>query len=466
MGIIKSQYLSILVLGVIIFSIFILERILEIDIDIWVVISFILFIAQIAYTSPNFIIRYIMIFFMCISNLIGVYICEHYILKLSELATTSSFSGSFPLITLGWFIFLVVLYYLDDNYPLNTLQKKIPIFKVTYGKVEFTVKNTIPIVFLILSFLLLFRGFTHPYYLEGIDRFIYHELYLQGVWRLIYSVALICIPIILFIFYKKRSILLLISLSIYAIFLFLAGEKFGAFWNMIVVGCIVYSIYNQDTDKKNSYKILRYIFLSFLCLIILLIGHRGLNQNTPLSDDLDYLIIRTAQQGQLWWSTYTIEKNQDYKLNELNDEFQTYFTLDDEGKASYNYAIYKIMRLTTPQDIVENKIKDNSRYASSTFATIYYYFKEVGIVIYAVIGALCFWLVMKAFMYSLLNLYLIETYISSRLLFDSYAALTQSEFNLIFSFKYLFYLVIFLSLYLIRLHFYSKKAKYSHRMFR
>ena len=70
---------------------------------------------------------------------------------------------------------------------------------------------------------------------------------------------------------------------------------------------------------------------------------------------------------------------------------------------------------------------------------------------------------MRAFMYSVANNYLVELYISGRLLFDSYAALTQSEFNLLFSYKSMVYIGIFLFLYLLR-QFLNKKRYISNEL--
>lgn len=461
MNISKIQWANSLVLGAIIFTCYIISSILLINLDSLVLFTFFLFIGFLLYNNPNFIIRYVMIFFMCLGNIIGVFICENTSLYLSELDIISFYSGSFPLLALGWFVFLFVLYLLDTKYQFNS--KTIPIIKVKFKDIRISVKGVIFIAFALFSLILIAHVGSHPFFLEGIDRFQYQQKYLQGYWQQIIGWASLCIPIILLLIIENKSKLSATVLGIYLLFLFMTGEKFGGFWNVIVIASIVYSIYGQTLDKNKLFKVLGRLFFVFICLLIVLFVHRGLNYNSSLANNTDYFLQRMAQQGQLWWKTYDSEKGSGFRVNELQDETRTYFEFSDTNVKDYNHAIYKIMRVTTPEDIFDKKIESGSRYSTSTFATMYYYFKEIGVLGYAVIGAVCFWLIMRAFMYSVANNYLVELYISGRLLFDSYAALTQSEFNLLFSYKSMVYIGIFLFLYLLR-QFLNKKRYISNEL--
>lgn len=448
----EKQNVSNIFMGVFFIAAFFVELLTEVNIDFFILFIFVIFLLNLGKLSPNFIIRYIMIFFMSIGNVVGVYICENFNLRLSELDIVSFYSGSFPLIVLGWFVFLCTLFFLDSKYPLSLNSKSYPIINFKLGQIDLSVKRVVPIIFSCLTLILLVRVGGHPFFLEGIDRFIYQERYLQGIWRQIVGWASLCLPIIIYIIGKERSKFNLLGLVLYLIFLFLTGEKFGGFWNVIVTGCIIYSIYSQNYDKRILYDILIKVLIGFICLLTILLVHRSLNYDSSWQSNTNYFLQRTAQQGQLWWKTYNSEKDKPFKLNELNDEIKTYFELSDDNIKDYNHAIYKIMRLTTPPDIFDKKLESGSRYSTSTFATVYYYFKELGVIFYGIVGATCFWAIMRAFMYSVQHLYLIEMYISGRLLFDSYAALTQSEFNLLLSYKSLIYIVIFGCLFLLRMH--------------
>lgn len=418
------------------------------NLDEFLLLIFLLVVCRISYIAPNFIIRYVMFFFMCFGNLIGVFICDNTVIRLSELDLVTFHTGAFPLVVVAWYISLIVLLVLDKQYPVhfNTSSE----FSFSLGNKHVVIHKYLLILLLGLLTILVLRAIEHPFYLEGIDRFEYQAKYLQGFWMKIIGWVTIMIPLALLLAWKEKNNISRIYIALYAVFLFFTGEKFGGFWNIVVFSCIIYSIYAERYNKVVLYKLLTKIFLAFSCILMVLILHRSLNYNTSLVSESQYLLQRTAQQGQLWWRTYDLEKNQGIKIYELNDEVRTFFELNDNNIKDYNHAIYKIMRYTTPEELFQNKINSGSRYSTSTLASIYYYFKEPGIIIYAILGAICYWLIMRGFMYAIYNKYLIELYIFTRLLLDYYAVMTQSEFFFIFSLKVVFFIVILTGLYLIR----------------
>lgn len=172
--------------------------------------------------------------------------------------------------------------------------------------------------------------------------------------------------------------------------------------------------------------------------------------NFDFDNNSNYLTQRIAQQGQLWWRTYSLDQFNGTRIDELQDETATYFQTNDIAEKQYNHAIYKIMRFTTPSDLFEAKITSGSRYSTSTFASMFYYFKTPGVIVYGILGASFLWGIMRIFIYAIRGEYLIELCISSKLLLNAYNALSQSEFNLIFTYKNLVYFSLIIALYIIR----------------
>lgn len=147
------------------------------------------------------------------------------------------------------------------------------------------------------------------------------------------------------------------------------------------------------------------------------------------------------------------------RFYELDSEINTFFETNDLNEKSYNHAIYKIMRFTTPLDMFWSKIDSGSRYSTSTFASFYYYFKEIGVIAYSIIGAIIFWIFHRMFIYSIKNSYLAETLISAKLLTVCYLSFSQSEFNFLFSIRTFIYVVIFLLICAVRYKWHSTSVQ-------
>lgn len=280
---------------------------------------------------------------------------------------------------------------------------------------------------------------------------MYRDLYLPGIWSRVLVWFYMLTPIFLYLAFWKRAKIGFFILMIYSFVLFLTGEKFGGFWNIIVFACIIYTAINSRREKKEQFAILKKATIAFFCIFIVLIFHRGLNSgNFDFDNNSNYLTQRIAQQGQLWWRTYSLDQFNGTRIDELQDETATYFQTNDIAEKQYNHAIYKIMRFTTPSDLFEAKITSGSRYSTSTFASMFYYFKTPGVIVYGILGASFLWGIMRIFIYAIRGEYLIELCISSKLLLNAYNALSQSEFNLIFTYKNLVYFSLIIALYIIR----------------
>ena len=63
----------------------------------------------------------------------------------------------------------------------------------------------------------------------------------------------------------------------------------------------------------------------------------------------------------------------------------------------YDFGIYKMMKVTAPSGVVTNYLSNGARFAASTQASLFYYFKYTGLYLGSIIlGMFCFILVNKA----------------------------------------------------------------------
>lgn len=422
--------------------------------------TFIVFGIGLFFEKPNFLIRYMLFFFGLTGNILGVYVIENSNLYLTELNINSAYAGSLPLLVIAWSLFLIILLVLDMLFPVNTKCNSME-FRIVFKGFRINCFELLQYFMLLLVAILWLHLWRNPYYLEHMDRFAYHLTYVTGGYKRIFAWCVYCVPAVCYMAIKKHSKIAVLDLVLYGALLFWTGEKFGGFFNIVLNIGLIYSIYGEGYSSEDIRKILFKFMIVFIALLSIVFVHRGLNYNSSIDEEFAYFKQRMAQQGQLWWRTYSIDKDHDMRFNELDSEINTFFETNDFNEKYYNHAIYKIMRFTTPLDMFWRKIDSGSRYSSSTFASFYYYFKELGVIVYSTIGAIVFWFFHRMFIYSIKNSYLIETLISAKLLTVCYAFFSQSEFNFLFSIRTIVYIVIFSLLCIIRFNCYSSPVKRS-----
>ena len=118
----------------------------------------------------------------------------------------------------------------------------------------------------------------------------------------------------------------------------------------------------------------------------------------------------------MWWAVYGNEKTKENNIDELGDEFRTYFNSNITEEEKLNSGIYKMMRMTTREDIFNQKVNvKKSRYAYSTQATVYYYFKGIGLMIFSVVSAIWYYFVNQQLLKSMMKIKLIQSVLWARL---------------------------------------------------
>lgn len=414
-----------------------------------------LFFLYIFWKIPVFFLRYLMIFFAVIGNIAGVIIIETTGIYLHELQVNGFNAGSLALLSFVQFSFIFFLWIYDHLKILSQNDNKISLANISILGRHITLGQIFIWIVAISLMLMLLQSFSHPFFFTHIDRFQYRDLYIQGPWKLFLYIITNGIPFIFAIILqykfannnewvsKKQIASLLLILFLIAVLFFMIGEKFGGFWGIIVVACSIYSAYSEKFSLKRIHKQLRNLLVVFLVILGLLFLHRSLNYSAnSFAGFQGYVIQRIAQQGQLWWKIYDQEQNKSTHANELNDEIKTYFQFGKANFNEYNHGIYKIMRMTTPGDVFEHKIASGSRYALSTLATIYYYFKEAGLLIYVMLAPFIIVIFMHCFVYAAKNCYVIELFLANKILFILYQVITQSDFDVLFSYKILLQIVV------------------------
>lgn len=328
----------------------------------------------------RFVLKYTYYFYYVITNLIGVYIIENNTFYLTELGTISNRRGTLFFLAVIHSAFLYILFYIDKNVEDHISDRKFT-YTIEDKKINQYVCDLISVVFLLLTLYMFFRALKRPAFMMGLDRFQYADKMINGFWRIINNRISMLFPFVLMGIIFKRSRCSIIGLVLFVIYAFLIGHKMGIFLTLMIMSVPMIVIkYKEHMKTIDLSKFISYACLIGICLISILYLFMHLTYNADIDSFKQYLYQRIAQQGQMWWAIFGNETAAHFHFNEIIDEVSPIFNSADYDLK--NYGIYKMMKLVTPGTIYSAKINAMSRYAASSQASIFYYFNEMGFLIF------------------------------------------------------------------------------------
>ena len=392
-------------------------------------VNFLYYFTFLFKNRPSFFLKYLAFFFMMCSALLGTMIIEFFDIELVELETFSHFSGSLPLIlTSYWLLFVTLLFF-------ETKDSK---SKITIGNdtpppyfMKFILFGTI--VTFIIYLVMFLSVIERPAFVLNIDRFAYASLFQTNsiIQRFTnQSGNLLLFPLLSLLYGKKRIGYL--TLCIYILYFIWIGNKFGPFFTLICIFCLVY--YNRIKEKglisiRSILKKIGSVFVGLLFLTVIIGSFTGLGGSS-----IDYFFVRTSQQGQEWWKTYDLCKG-DFHPSEFQEEINAIVqgqkgAVNNIGK---QHGIYRIMYLTTPWTRVDAKLATGAVYTEAGFASAYYYFGFVGTALFAIIMGILIAMTINGFICALNNYDIIKMWILIRFFQIERTGLSMFLFDDLFS---------------------------------
>ena len=344
--------------------------------------GFLLFGIYACFVAPYFLIKYFSVLFGIAAAIAGCFSCEFLGGYLPELRQYVFYSGSLPLLIFNYFIFLSCLYVFDRTFGAddNSLLTEIPVRKEWkwFKWFHFSVTLMITIMFL--------HVLPNPSFTYGVDRFSYASHHLSGIWRYLHSASMILciIPLIAIRFgYRKSG---WFAILVFCIYLFWTGIKFSGFYALLSLATFVYYDKIIALGRKYIYKLLIGAFV----VLGLLLGFSVFVHSFAASSDTasEFFFNRTAQQAQLWWSTYS-HYSPCEGMDELSDELGG-LAIGEKSITECRgdrYGIYKMMYLNAPADLVDSKLTSGSRYTEAAYPSMYYYFGPFGTIAFSVLTA-------------------------------------------------------------------------------
>lgn len=343
------------------------------------VAAFVIYFIYLGRKDPSIYAKYLAYVFMMFAAVAGTIVSEFSNIYLFELEAYAHFVGSLPLLLFSYWILFVVFLSFEKRGNVQIRETDTRYVDRRYIRFIDVLTGITTVIYLIM-FLSVIR---HAAFILGIDRFIYSSQYESNkIIAILTNLSgnFLLFPLLSILYGKKW--LGWTSLGFYFLYFLWTGNKFGPFFTVLCIFCLIYYVRLKNKGLSFSKKVLRRIAIVFAVLIVstvaisIMMGETGGN----------YLLKRTAAQGQEWWKTYEICKGTMHP-QEFGSEIDA--ILNGNKGAAVNIAskngIYRIMHLTAPASRVNFKLSTGSVYTEAGFASAYYYFGVFGNILFSIV---------------------------------------------------------------------------------
>lgn len=356
-------------------------------------------------TNSKMLLKYMFMFVMFTYHIMSVFIVENSSVYFYNLQTQSYRSGAFIPLLLSYMLYFSVMFLMEENKNSKILIEKygnkwktstgfsINGFKLSS---KMGVKIISFVLFAAIAFMVFRLRDSFFYNMGGINRFIYRSSTFTALDEKFYTYIAWLLPIPLLGNDAKTRRRALGFFIVYCIYMIWVGDKFGSLFMAFYIFVLATWV-KGSLDKKKVKKI---IFASAVVLGVLMafISFQVLYERETWSEVLTYFNNRlSGGQSDLWWKIYSSDSSNGWRVGEFfSDEVYAIFSIPD-NIMEYEFGIYKMMKVTAPSWVVTNYLSNGTRFAASTQASLFYYFKYTGLYLGSIIsGIFCFILVNKA----------------------------------------------------------------------
>ena len=369
--------------------------------DFVALVVYIFFLLEVYHIDKKILVKYMFMFVMFSYHLLSVFISDNFNITFYNLMKSSYKTGCFIPLLLYYMIYFAVVIILESSDKKTMYNKdKFRSKKYFFGSFTISEKKLVRFVSGILivftAVMVVRMGKNSFYSLGGIDRFEYRSTYFSELDEKFYTYILWLLPIPLMgnnLKMKKSANLFFVF---YCLYMISVGDKFGSLFIAFYFYMLV-SWATQEMDKKLIKK-MGVIVVVMLIALLAFVTFQVLYDKGTWDEVLIYFKNRlTGGQSDLWWGIFSIEKGGSWRLTEFfKDEVCAIFNKPSDV-IDYNFGIYKMMRVTAPSSVVNSYLSRGVRFAASTQASLFYYFKYTGLIIGSILmGKVSFVLVNNA----------------------------------------------------------------------
>ena len=405
---------------------------LFVNMDYVTLVYFVAFLLLCYMTDKTIILKYLFMYVMFSYHVLSVFIVENFTIYFKNLLESSYHTGCFLPLVNFYMIYFGFIFLFEEG---KNKRYKIEYTNADVSKVPQKAKTKIKIVstvlILVLAVVLFSKRNIGFYSFGGLDRFDYTALTYSFFDQKFYSWIPWLLPLPLMgkkFGYKKISILYMI---LYCFYLIWVGDKFGS----LFIAFYIYILVTWMSDKLDNAKLKKMMTVALAAVILLMIfiSFQVKYQWGDWSDVPIYFAHRlTGGQSDLWWKIYNMSStNQwfNWRFSEFFRDEVTALFYEPEKVVDYYFGIYKMMRITAPDSIVNAYLARGIRFASSTQASLYYYFDYFGLYLGAyILARFGYWIVNKS-MDAYKNTNIIEAIFCTMILTKYIGIMQMSEFR-------------------------------------
>ena len=415
--------------------------------DVMILITWFSFCLYLFWADLGFFLKYVIYFYEYITHVLGVFVIENARLYLYELDVYAYRVGALWLITFIHWLFFFVCYLCDRrmenrlSHFHSGLEFRINSIKIS----KYLPAALCALLGLLLTYMMLKTAGMSASDLQ-VDRFIYRNEYITGFWALVHDNIYILLPAVVMIIimgYQKTGFALI---ALYFLYMFRTGNKFGAF--IITLTLFIPWVVTRYKLQKMSGRNLRIVFFCGILLVsfavFALYFFMSRTYGTSGNHFRDYLYSRLSQQGQMWWALFGKEHGQGMHLDELGKSVGALFSLNKKVIEEHDFGIYKIMKMVVPPALYQAKIDSYSRYAFSTDASFYYYFKTPGLIVCTILMAFQSTLIVNWYWKRVNGPHAVHTLVAGIFYVINISVITQSDFNVLLSKRNLVVVMVYL----------------------
>ena len=345
-----------------------------------------LFMFMMTIRRPYFLLKYFFCVFASTAVIVGCTMCEFSGTYLGELWEWSHYVGSLPLLCTQHVIFYLVLMFFDGMSKMRMVNispahTSVNNFSDQSRTNEYL--HYISILCVLVLLVMFLRIARNPAFILQMDRVEYEDQFhvKTGIFLQLANNASILVAFPMLDYFNGHKRTGKVGMTLYILYSLWNGNKFGPFMTFLGTFIIINYEQIQKIDRK---KITKYVYVGLFAIMVLVLVAGALAANMWGSIIDEYLTMRTAQQGQLWWKTYAITDRT--HLDEFDDELNGIFKPNDpRSNVGEMYGEYKNMYLCCNNSLyISWRLKGGTTYTSCGFACAYYYLMIPGVLIWAV----------------------------------------------------------------------------------
>lgn len=350
---------------------------LSVNINGFVLATYILFLWLVYALDTRFVVEYFWLIVMATLNIVGAFCCDESIF-LVEL----NYSSSYRCVLSPLVAFYIVLFAAIELFRLRNV-------KASKRYIKKNDTHWLKVVLLIgiaLELYLLIPVASNPYFIAGASRLEYAQNNMSTLSVSLRTYLPMFLPIAVMEWKDGSKKLPATFLVLLVLFYFLEGDKFGAY--LFAAYIVALSSLDSISEKTVS-KVVKILFVLFCALIGIVYTQRILLFDENLSEVIEYLSQRLAQQGEVWWSVYSQLSTGSLQQGDLSSEINAILN-PSSLTGVLDFGQWKMMSVACGySEYSAYRIMAGNPFTSTTPASLVYYFGYIGAIgFYMVFGVI------------------------------------------------------------------------------